>query len=542
MRPGRYVVWIRTGAAAAAARNSACGAECLSQMALTYQVVQADGKGIFPTKMERIKILRWLSATYYRYNRRAASRARDPVETWQQASRHCYGYEAGQLGNGMMGWLLRRVILVALLAPVAWWLLADVVRHHWPGRSVGQAIRFAHWGGYREYLMWQEIIAAFGAVEPEVEVRQEYVVGVRYATKIQQQLVAGNAPDVIMFQDEPFPNFAPKGFADLTEYVRRDGLDVERDYFKTAVDSFTIDGRLRGMPLFGGDVLIFCNKRCFARASAHHGRQIPLPRDDWTIEEFIAIVQDLTFDQDGDGRLDQFGFSLPSWIYSLPFFWAYGASVLDDTRTHWAMTGVEAEAAWQFYQDLRFRYHVSPLPVEQAELNTDMAFFTGRVAMCINGPWMQPFLMATDLRDEYAIVHVPRGPAGRATRVTWDALCIYDRIGPARTELAWRFVKFVCGPPGQRIVARHQRSVPALRSAAELFKSYDVGGGSYKFVDALEYARVQPISIYWNEMDRTIVRHMGDLLNEMGPRQKPDEFLASLATDPVIQRYFGGGR
>jgi multiple sugar transport system substrate-binding protein len=254
----------------------------------------------------------------------------------------------------------------------------------------------------------------------------------------------------------------------------------------------------------------------------------------------VQTAADLTFDEDGDGRLDQFGFALPSWIYSLPFFWAYGTNVLDETRTRWAMVGPEAEQAWRFYQDLRFRYHVSPLPVEQAEMNTDTALFTGRVAMCVNGPWMLPFLEATTLRDDYTILHMPRGPAGRATRVTWDALCIYDRIGPKRRQMAWKFVQFVCGPAGQEIVARYQRSVPALKSGAEQFRRYDDGSGSSKFVEALAYARMQPISPYWNEMDRTISRHMSDLLNEMGPRQSPAEFLASLASDPIIQRCFGG--
>jgi len=438
-----------------------------------------------------------------------------------------------------MGWLLRRAVWAAAIGAAGWWLFADTVRYYRFGGADERAIRFAHWGGYQEYLMWGEIISAFSKVEPDVRIRQEYVVGVRYATKIQQQLVAGNAPDVIMFQDEPFPNFAPKGFADLTDFIRRDGVDLEADYWPTAVDSFTIDGKLRGMPLFGGNVLIYCNKRCFERASRYHGREIPLPSDDWTLEQFLQTARDLTFDEDGDGRIDQFGFALPGWVYALPFFWSYGMQVLDETRTRWAMLGPEAEQAWQFYQDLRYRYRVSPLPVEQAEMNTDAAFFTGRVAMCITGPWMQPFLMSTTLRDEYRIVHMPRGPKGRATRVTWDALCIYDRVSPQRKQMAWRFVKFACGPVGQEIIARYQRSVPALRRAAAVFVRYDNGSGSAKFVEAMKYARLQPISIYWNEMDRTISRHMADLMNERGPRQSPAEFLASLAADPVIQRCFG---
>ena len=58
--------------------------------------------------------------------------------------------------------------------------------------------------------MWREIIAAFGQVRPDIRVHHEYVVAMRYETKIQQQLVAGNAPDVFLFQDEPFPKLRPQ--------------------------------------------------------------------------------------------------------------------------------------------------------------------------------------------------------------------------------------------------------------------------------------------------------------------------------------------
>jgi ABC-type glycerol-3-phosphate transport system substrate-binding protein len=254
----------------------------------------------------------------------------------------------------------------------------------------------------------------------------------RYETKIQQQLVAGNAPDVILFQDEPFPNFAPKGFAALDEFVHRDGINLHRDYFDTAVASFMLDGQLRGMPLWGGDNLIYCNRRCFQKASRFHGRPVPLPDDDWTLDEFIRTAQDLTFDEDGDGRIDQFGFALPMWFYALPFMWSQGMEVLDPTNTRWVMTGPAAVKAWRFYQDLRFGYRVCPTPVEQGEMDGDTAFFTGRIAMFTSGPWAQPFLQSTTLKDDYLVVHVPRGPAGRATRVTWDCLAIYDGLSPQR--------------------------------------------------------------------------------------------------------------
>ncbi len=433
----------------------------------------------------------------------------------------------------------RRAMWMVVAVGAGWWLFADTVRYHWAGQRDDRLIRFSHWGTYQEYQMWRQIVAAFEKAEPRIHVRQEYVVAVRYQTKIQQQLVAGDAPDVFLFQDEPFPNFAPKGFAVLDDFLQRDGIDLRRDYFDSAVESFMIDGRLRGMPLWGGDNLIYCNKRCFDRAATVRGRPVPLPSDDWTLDDFVRIARDLTIDEDGDGRIDQFGFGMPTWLYGLPLMWAQGMHVLDPTRTRWAMTGPEAQRAWGFYQDLRFKYHVCPTAVEQGEMNTDTAFFTGRVAMVSNGPWIHPMLRGTGLKDDYVIVHMPRGPAGRVTRVTWDGLVINEGSSPRRKEAAWKFVRFVCGPAGQAIIARYQRLVPALRQGARVFVECDSGEGSRKFVEALEYARLQPISRHWNVMDRAIWRHTEGLMSEKPPRQTPGQFLTGLADDPVIRRCFG---
>jgi len=405
-------------------------------------------------------------------------------------------------------------------------------------------VRFTHWGDFREYQMWQEIIAAFHEANPDVRVQQEYIVGFRYETKIQQQIVSGDAPDVIMFQDEPFPTFAPRGFADLTEFLDTPGrsVDLHRDFFDTAVESFMLDARPHALPLFGGGVLIVWNKRCFARADRYHGRRIRRPWDDWTVKDFLEIARELTIDEDGDGRIDQFGFMLPHWVYYLPFIWSYGAEVLDETRTEWRLTGPAAVEVFTLYRKMRWDYRICPTPVEQSEMLTDTAFFTGRIAMCVNGPWLQPFLNATSLgpRDgkppEYAVTHIPYGPTGkRYTRVTWDGLCMYKGLTPERKARAWKFMHFACTRPGQDIVSRCQRSVPAYKPSAETFKKYDTGSGSYRFVDAFDYCRLQPITRKWYPMDREI-RDYVDLIrdNELTGRQ----FIEQLAADPELRRLF----
>ncbi|MBN1345920.1 MAG: sugar ABC transporter substrate-binding protein, partial [Phycisphaerae bacterium] len=400
-----------------------------------------------------------------------------------------------------------------IVAAVAWWLFADTLRYHFPDRFTEPVVRFAHWGDFAEYRVWQEVIGEFHKAYPDIRVRQEYIVGFRYETKIQQQIVSGDAPDVMMFQDEPFPTFAPRGFADLSELVAASDppIDLKREYFDTAVESFLIDGKPYGIPLCGGNVLIIWNKRCFARADKARGRRIRRPHDNWTMDEFLETARDLTIDEDGDGRIDQFGFMLPTWVYYLPFIWSHEARILDETRTQWRLVGPEAVSVFELYRRMRWEDRVCPTPIEQSEMLTDTAFFTGRIAMCVNGPWLLPFLNETSLGPregkppEYGITHIPFGPTGkRYTRVTWDGLCMFKDLTRERKECAWKFIRFVCGKPGQDIVARSQQSVPALKASAEAFKRFDTGCGSHKFVEAFSYSRLQPITRNWYPMDRII--------------------------------------
>jgi ABC-type glycerol-3-phosphate transport system substrate-binding protein len=422
---------------------------------------------------------------------------------------------------------LKFVLAGLAVTAAGYWLFADTVRYHFPETFTEPVVRFTHWGDYREYRMWQE-----------------NVVGFRYETKIQQQIVSGDAPDVMMFQDEPFETFASRGFADLSDLLDTPGasINLRRDFYDTAVQSFLLDGRPYGIPLFGGDLLVIWNKRCFERADRYHGRRITRPHDDWTLDEFLGIARQLTIDEDGDGRIDQFGLMLPGWVYYLPVMWSCGVRVLDDTRTEWRMTGPAAENIFELYRRLRWDDRVCPTSVEQSEMLTDTAFFTGRISMCFNGPWLQPFLNATSLgpRDghgpQYGITHIPFGPTGkRFTRVTWDGLCMFKDLTPERKQRAWRFIQFVCTGPGQEIVIRYQRSVPAYKPSAERFKAFDNGSGSYRFVDAFSYCRLQPITRHWYPMDRLINEYL-DLLQEN--RISGRQFVRQLAADPRLHEMF----
>ena len=332
-------------------------------------------------------------------------------------------------GKTMMRYFRYAVGIVAIVA-VSVWLFGDTFAHYrHAAPNAANVIRFAHFGTYQDYETWAKLIEAFESEHPEIAVRQEYVVGWYglYNAKLRQQMLAGTMPHVALVQIGPFTAMADR-FVDLTPLVESVDAGIDLSAFdRTAVDLFRFEGRYRAMPVSGGNLLIYCNPRCFERASTYRRRPVELPNGDWTMDDFRRIARDLTCDFDGDGQIDQFGFWQPRWVYYLPFIWSFGADLLDDTQTQWRLQGPEADAAFGFYQEMRIGPHrYSPRPYEVSQIIQDVGFLTGKTAMCINGPWFQPFLAETDLANSYKVFPIPTGSAGRVTRITWE-----DRAWPA---------------------------------------------------------------------------------------------------------------
>jgi len=414
--------------------------------------------------------------------------------------------------------------LVAFGLGAAVWMFSDTYAHYFAQKE--KFLRLAYWGSYREHEMWGEILAAFRKRYPDIPIRQEYITD-DYENKIHRLLIANDAPDVILFQDEPLPQFALSGgFEPLDDWCRTEGLELnlDRDYWETSVESFRYKGKTYAIPVWGGDCLIIYSKKTFRDAG------VPEPPQDWTLEEFLETCKRLTADTDGDGRIDRFAFRVPGWVYWLPFHYAFGATYLDPTRTKWTLWGEEAVASYRFWQDLLFRHHVSPHRDELLE-GGNVPFMTGRLGMYVSGPWAMPTLNEADI--PYDVAHMPRGPGGRGTRVTWDALAMCS--GSKKKDWAWKLIHFAASREAQEIVARYQRSVPALKAAKDAFIRANPKVHAERFIEAFSYARIQPITRHWYLMSREVSNETDLLLDN---RQTPGETIRRLATNRNLARCF----
>ncbi len=209
--------------------------------------------------------------------------------------------------------------------------------------------------------------------------------------------------------------------------------------------------------------------------------------------------------------------------------------MLDESRTEWRLMGPAARDAMQFYRDLLLADRVCPAPGELGQMRQDIAFLSGRVAMVINGPWFIPMLEESELRDHYRVLHIPSGPGGRFTRVTWDGIAINRHADECHRRDAAAFVLFTVSREAQDIFAQSRRVISARLDSASGLASAKSRSGTEKFIASFDYLRVQPITPHWKTMDRAIKRHLRDLLSD---RVTSMQFLTNLKDDPDISTHF----
>lgn len=461
--------------------------------------------------------------------------------------------------------MIKTVVATLVIATVGYWLFSDTVRFY-SGSSDNKPLRVSFFGSSEEFDIWKQMLASFREKHPDIPVKGEFIPS-RYAQKIQQLMVADDAADVILYEDEPLYGMVEAGkFEDLMPYLARrfgPGTDGVRERFwPQAVDAFGRwegEGQGRawrqyGIPIWGGCNLIFYNRAAFEESritvTEHDGpdaiKELPdgswlLDDDRWTLNDYVRMAQRLTIDRDGDGRTDQFGTAVPIPIYWMPFHWSSGADILTPDKQHTSLYGPASEASFQLYYDLRWKYQVVPTPAELGNLSQNTGFFTGLVATFCYGPWGMPFCNA--VADEglaYDVLHIPRNDKTgyRATRITWDGLAMFS--GSRKKEQAWLLIEHLTSRESQQAVARLQRSIPSERVpddvyerailqgqpapgddryAAIYFTTFNPDVSTVKFVRAInEYGRLQPITKEWSELSRSWTNSLEGL-----QRMNPDD-------------------
>lgn len=278
-------------------------------------------------------------------------------------------------------------------------------------------IEFMGHGNPNEKKIFQTLIAAFEQEYPNVTVKYTSVPPGEYSQKLTTLVSSGKAPDVFYVGGSEFYRFAEAGTVlNIQSYLDQTDLFQPDNVWETALNRYRYDGEnvgsgdTFGLPKDVGPWAFVYNKTLFDEAGV---TPPPAEAGAWTWDDLMEAAKQLTVDENGDGKPDQYGvgaYSLESAV------WGNGGQFIDYETGTVMVDQPEFYEAMQYVADLSLVHNVSPNQEAEQALNAYTRFLNGKLAMFAMGPWDQPSFW--ELPFEWDLAAWPASPNTGET-ATW---------------------------------------------------------------------------------------------------------------------------
>ena len=361
-------------------------------------------------------------------------------------------------------------------------------------------------GDPAERQAYLDLVAAFEEAHPEIKVEVTHIPSAsEYRTRLSTEFAAGAPPDVTLMNYRRYGAFAANDLLEpLGPYLAESELIQADDFFPVTIDAFTWNGVLTCIPQNISSLVVYYNQDMFDAAN------VPYPADDWTWDDFVETAVALTQDFDGDGTMDQYGLGVEVSLYRLaPFVWQNGAPIVnsDEFPTRLTITRPPAQAALQWFVDLRQVHGVVPTRVEEAAQDNESRFVAGTTAMFLDSRRGTPTYR--EIEDfVWDVAPLPRNQEV-ASVLHSDAYCLSSTT--ENKDAAWTFIEFANSFEGQTIIAGSGRTVPSLISVAESEAFLDpsqLPARSRVWLDTADTLRLVPMISTWEEIEGTANEEM----------------------------------
>ena len=314
--------------------------------------------------------------------------------------------------------------------------------------------------------------------------------------------VASGLPPDIMISTSGIPlKYAPFGLLEsFDDFIGQEDIDDFGPFYKFS----EYKGRHYFLPFIGGSCYLIANRNIFRERGVEH--LLPVGGDRlWTFDQFLDAARATTFDRDGDGDIDVYGFAMPIQRNApeqqqMPFFWGHGAFMFNpegDSVTVNTEAGVEA---LQFMVDMEHRHRVVP-PGSTGLRGTDVAdmWNLGQVAMKMghNGSMiahqlaLQSGAIEPGVIDLYPMMYPSKPGVTPHIFVVADSPCVFVQSDSLKRRLVMEFVHFMTDTERERQVAYALSTLPTRQSALDVwsddpFHQYVLQLSKYGIKDAIQ--------------------------------------------------------
>lgn len=369
----------------------------------------------------------------------------------------------------------------------------------------------------------QTIFDSFTAANPGIAITPE--IPTQNTTEaLLTQVAGGDPPDVVMAWELQYPILAEKGvYKELEPLIQADSdfeANVLPDFYQSHIEMYTWKGKLYILPEQNASVVLYYNKKLFDEAG------VAYPPSDWTDtswtwETFLDACHRLT-KKEGD-EIVQYAWTEAWWppLSAVIFAYCNGGDWFDrySDPTKVTMTNPKVVQAFQFYSDLWNKEKVATSPEQWKVQAGYQMFAAGKAAMTLVGHWFYPEFSKPEHELSMDIGAFPVGPGGTTSKTDLGGTGMAITALSKHTEEAWKFLRFECGPEGQKIIARSGLFAPTLRSIAnseDFLGTHTALQNAAVFNTAMDNAVSFPIGPAWDAMADRMGRNLDLLWNGDG--------------------------
>jgi len=378
---------------------------------------------------------------------------------------------------------MKRIILITVL-------IASMFLSACGGGTKGPVtISFMAWGAPEELAVWQHIVDDFQAANPNIKVNVEVSDWDSYWTKLKTLLAANTPPDVFAMDAPLYLDYQSRGvLLNLQPYIDKTPGLLD-GFYPVTLEAYKLPDGYYGMPRDFQTVVLFYNKDMFDAAN------VAYPTADWTYDDLRTAAKSLTLDQNGDGTIEQWGFSTDLWDMELFWseaIWSWGGEVINTEHTKTLLGEPNARQAWQFMYDLMFTDQSLPDTNTSGQYGGDL-FQAGIAAMTTIGHWAVPGYATVEFK--WDVAPMPISPSGgRSTSVNSAGFVVAKES--KNPDAAWEFIKYCLSQTGQTRLTELGLAIPVLESVANspvFLQQSMVNINQQVFLDSLSFARMKPV-------------------------------------------------
>jgi len=351
------------------------------------------------------------------------------------------------------------------------------------GGTTTKDVEFTYWypwgGDSEKWDKWR--IDEFEKNNPGYKVNSVYVPtdsGVSNG-KLVASISGGNPPDVVTGNDKAYFLASQGALTPLDDYLKESGFK-EDELLGSFYDLMKYKGKTYFFPVDSNVNLLYYNAQMFRDAGLDPDNP---PR---TIEELDAAAEALTKVE--NNKIDRLGFIpwLDAGDNAYLWGWIFGANFYDVDSSKVLINDSRLAASYKWQNEYAKKYNPEKIKSFTSgfggAFSADHPFFTGKVAMTVNGNWFANALKLYAPDIDYRVASIPFPEGGREKASILETNVFMIPKGAKKPDEAIKFILYGSQPEINADNINIWRSISVYKKPSEAIKWDELNDAVYKVV------------------------------------------------------------